>query len=216
MTGRSQVDSGFATSFEWGLVWTSIVAVERVVLHSGSVPMRGFMLNGFEKFARHRLGWDLATEESAGRDCRGAKRPGSWERVAFEDFWVRVEQTVQQSGVAAQDLLRDYGREMFQTLVHLPLRRPVTHDLFQFLQAIEAEMFPELDELVEDLDLPALGCQRLSGQALELVYVSSRKLGDLAEGLILGSIEHFQERVQLRRIDAAGDPGRVTFVLTRD
>ena len=35
-------------------------------------------------------------------------------------------------------------------------------------------------------------------------------------GLILGSIDHFREPVRRRRRDDPGDPGRVTFVLTRD
>ena len=178
--------------------------------------MRGFFLVGFEKYARRRLGRDLVPKEDTSRPIRATPRPRSWDHVAFEEFWGCVERLAQQSGVAPRDLLRDYGRELFQTLVHLPLRRSVTHDLFQFLQSIETELYPELDSLVADLDLPHLGCQRLSAEALELVYASPRRLGDLAEGLILGSIAHFQERVHLRRIDDPGDPGRVTFVLTRD
>jgi hypothetical protein len=178
--------------------------------------MRGFILNGFDKYARRRFGLDLATAGGPDRDSRGANRPRAWDHVDVADFWERVEQLAQQSGVAPDSLLRDYGREMFQTLVHLPLRRPAIQDLFEFLQAIETEIYPELDELVADLDLPHLDCQRISGQALEVVYVSPRQLGDLAEGLILGSIAHFQERVQLRRIDDPADPGRVTFVLTRE
>jgi hypothetical protein len=49
-----------------------------------------------------------------------------------------------------------------------------------------------------------------------MVYRSPRRLGDLAEGLLRGCIEHFGEEVEIRRQDLAGGPEQtVRFTLVR-
>ena len=49
-----------------------------------------------------------------------------------------------------------------------------------------------------------------------MTYTSSRHLGDLAEGLILGCIEHFGERIRIDREDLSDEhKSHICFRLTQ-
>ncbi|MFQ5771090.1 MAG: heme NO-binding domain-containing protein, partial [bacterium] len=51
---------------------------------------------------------------------------------------------------------------------------------------------------------------------LSMIYSSERGLADLAEGLILGCIDHFGERIELRKEDLSDGKGKtVRFILTK-
>lgn len=178
--------------------------------------MQGFILKGFRDYASRRFGTDVVNGVFEGSSVGGDRRLAAWDYVGPDEFSSVIERLAQQTGTTRSDLLIRFGEVMFQTLINLPLRQQRCLTLFRYLESIETGFCQELDELVPRLEFPGLACCRLGETTLEMVYASPLQLGDLAEGLIRGSILHFAEPVTLERFDDAADPARVRFVLTRE
>jgi hypothetical protein len=66
-----------------------------------------------------------------------------------------------------------------------------------------------------DSEVPRIECTCRGADRLEVVYRSPRRLGDLAEGLVRGCVDHFGERVAIDRVDVPGASGQTRFTLTR-
>jgi hypothetical protein len=84
------------------------------------------------------------------------------------------------------------------------------------MESVEPGFYRELLDLFPDLELPRLTCTRIGSQTMQVDYDSPRRLGDLAEGLILAAIAHFPEEIALRRLDDQPEPGVIRFVLERE
>ena len=48
-----------------------------------------------------------------------------------------------------------------------------------------------------------------------MTYRSARNLSDLAEGMILGTADHFNERIEVKRESIQEDPLAVLFIITK-
>lgn len=70
-------------------------------------------------------------------------------------------------------------------------------NLFDFLQSIEGVIHKEVRKLYTNPSLPSLNCQIINEKELIMRYHSSRKLCYLAEGLILGASNHYQQPVKI-------------------
>lgn len=84
---------------------------------------------------------------------------------------------------------------------------------FNFLSTIENYIHPEVLKLYPDAQLPRFQVTQMSEKVLEVIYTSARPFGDLAEGLILGCIELFQEKIFVKREDSFVD-GQMKVVFT--
>lgn len=70
-------------------------------------------------------------------------------------------------------------------------------NLFDFLESIENVIHKEVRKLYTNPSLPSLDCQVINEKELIMRYHSSRKLCYLAEGLILGASNHYQQSVKI-------------------
>ena len=184
--------------------------------NSAISAMQGFVLKEFLKYASHRFGprqvervLEKVTLQS---NCQFA----CWKYVDPVELTELLEGMVRQTGLERRDILVGFGRQMFQTLINMPLMQPVGDNLFDFMESVEPGFYQELLDLFPDLELPRLTCTRIGSQTMQVDYDSPRRLGDLAEGLILAAIAHFPEEIALRRLDDQPEPGVIRFVLERD
>lgn len=119
------------------------------------------------------------------------------------------------TGEPVDKLLREFGRSLFRRLARaFPEFFEGVSGAFEFLEQVEDRIHVEVRKLYPDAELPRLKFARLESGAMEMLYESSRPFADLAEGLILGCGEHFNEalRVTRRKTNARGRDG-VTFTL---
>ena len=68
-----------------------------------------------------------------------------------------------------------------------------------FLESIENHIHVQVKKLYPDAELPQFKTKLLHEKKLEMIYASERHLGDLAEGLLMGAIEFFQQEASLKR-----------------
>ncbi len=89
-------------------------------------------------------------------------------------------------------------------------------DTFDFLESIENYIHVEVRKLYPDAELPTFETQRISESKLVMDYYSERAMGDLAAGLIQGTIEQYGESITFDKENIAGTDGKkVRFTLTK-
>jgi len=91
-----------------------------------------------------------------------------------------------------------FGHHLFGELNRrYPMFAKRTMTLFEFLDSIENVIHQEVRKLYMDASLPTLSCTIHSETEMTLTYKSPRKLCFLAEGLIHGAAEHYEEQIVL-------------------
>lgn len=120
-----------------------------------------------------------------------------------------------ETGIAVPDLLRTFGQQLFARFVgSYPQFFAGVQSTFDFLTNIEGYIHVEVRKLYPDADLPTFEYDTSEPGRLTMVYRSSRPFAALAEGLILGCIEHFGETIDVQREDlSAGQGMYVRFTL---
>ena len=84
-----------------------------------------------------------------------------------------------------------------------------------FLPMVESYVHLEVKKLYSDAELPSFTCVSPYPGRLEMTYRSARNFQDLAEGLILGTADHFNERINVERESVPDDPSAELFIITK-
>ena len=107
------------------------------------------------------------------------------------------------------DLVREFGRK---AIPHFAERYPqffAPHSgTRSFVLTLNEVIHPEVRKLFPGADVPTFEFSLPDERTVELAYVSTRRLCSFAEGLVLGSTEHYGETVQMRQTSCMkrGDP----------
>lgn len=120
------------------------------------------------------------------------------------------------TAIPVPELLREFGRYMFGGFVkHFPAFFEGVNSTFEFLPRVDSYVHLEVRKLYSDAELPEFTCDFPDPDTFHMTYRSSRHLQDLAEGLILGCIEHFGEHLAVSRKTPEGDPQATLFIVSR-
>lgn len=92
---------------------------------------------------------------------------------------------------------RMFGQYLFLELNGTyPMFSKQSANLFEFLESIESVIHKEVKKLFDNPNLPTLGTD-INKNVLMMTYTSSRKLCFLAEGLIFGAAEYYNEKIHI-------------------
>jgi len=119
-------------------------------------------------------------------------------------------------GVPGPALLQSFGTALFGRLVRgYPAFFVGMRSTIDLVSRYETHVAAEVAKLAPAFPLPSLALVRRKGRPVEVLYRSPDGLADLAEGLLAGSVAHFEERLRVTRgrADASGCSAR--FVLGR-
>lgn len=113
-------------------------------------------------------------------------------------------------------LLKIYGHHIFKVFAtHYPQFFDGVNDAFSFLESIENHIHVEVRKLYPDAELPTFESERIGDNQLRLTYMSSRKMGDFAHGLIEECMSHFNESSEVVIESVENDGATIKFVITR-
>ncbi len=117
--------------------------------------------------------------------------------------------------ILPSNLLKDFGRYLFKHFwVNFPAFFEGINSSFEFLTLVNSYIHLEVQKLYEDTELPTFICTFPEPDRLHMKYQSRRDLPDLAEGLILGCIEHYQEALSVQRESLPEDPPATLFIIS--
>lgn len=132
-----------------------------------------------------------------------------------KDMFIMVGKLSEIKGIPVPALLTIFGEYFFTTLktkYPLFLDKP---NLFSFLYSIDQYIHPEVIKLYPDAELPKFEAEIKSDNEMMLNYMSSRKLSDLAIGLIKGAAKHFKEDVDIVKVVEDGEGQKVLLKVNK-
>ena len=123
----------------------------------------------------------------------------------------------EESDVDIPLLVKTFGIYLFGRFVEMyPSFFENNLSSFDFLQLIENHVHVEVKKLYPDAELPSFQTRLIDDNTLEMIYQSKRPFAPLAEGLMQGCIEYYNENVNVDITDLSGGENKhVRYVLTR-
>lgn len=115
------------------------------------------------------------------------------------------------TGTPAADLVRSFGCHLSGSFAKgYPAFFARSGNFFDFLESIEAHIHVEVRKLYPDAELPTFSVEQRTPTRLVLQYRSPRRMGHLAEGLILGSARQFGVEARVQATPVEGSDGQGT------
>ncbi|WP_044871337.1 heme NO-binding domain-containing protein [Pseudomonas sp. LFM046] len=179
--------------------------------------MKGVVFTEFLELVENRFGLEALDDviNRAHLDNDGAYTAvGTYEHQDMVKLVVALSEV---TGVTVPDLIRTFGEYLFKrfTLGYPRLFQGV-NSTFDFLSSIEHHIHVEVRKLYPDAELPTFAYESQGPDRLVMIYQSRRPFADLAEGLIRGCIEHYDESIEVQREDLeSGAINRSRFTLVR-
>ncbi len=179
--------------------------------------MKGVIFTEFADMVEEKFGPDMLDHIIDQSDLPSG---GSYTAVGTYDHAEMVTLVVAlsaETGIPAKDLILVYCDHLFKRFTVLyPAFFENEKNVFDFMKCVDAYIHVEVKKLYPDAELPRIECKDHSDSKLEVVYHSSRHLGDVAEGLIRGCVNHFGESIEIERNDHTnGDDAQVQFFLKK-
>lgn len=177
--------------------------------------MLGAVFTEFLEMVEDKFSYDVADTilEKAGLDHSGAfTAVGNYDHHQMVKL---VAALSQETGTPIDDLIKAFGTHLFaQFAKKYAMFFSGNQGCLDFLEGIEDKIHHEVLKLYPNAELPKFDCVRVSPSRLEMTYTSKRPFGDLAHGLIAGCGAHFNENLQIQRIDIDGSH-KVQFNITK-
>lgn len=123
----------------------------------------------------------------------------------------------EESDVDIPLLVRTFGVYLFGRFVEMyPIFFEENNSCFDFLQLIENHVHVEVKKLYPDAELPTFETKRINDTTLEMIYQSKRPFAPLAEGLMRGCIDYYNETIDVDIIDLSGGENKhVKYTLSK-
>ncbi|MEM8862177.1 MAG: heme NO-binding domain-containing protein [Chloroflexota bacterium] len=178
--------------------------------------MKGIVFTEFLEMVEEKFGWEMAEDLVDESDLPSG---GAYTSVGTYDHQEMVSMVItlsQKTDISVPDLLKTYGKHLFgrfRTLYGQFFEN--AEGIFDFLSSIDNYIHVEVRKLYPEAELPSFTYQNIDDHTLVLIYQSSRPFADFAEGLLMGSIEHFGQEINLFREDlnkADGTEAKFTLV----
>jgi hypothetical protein len=179
--------------------------------------MKGIVFTEFLDMAEDRFGADTIEkiiEEAALPSGAAYTSIGTYDHRELLQLVSRLSDA---TGTPVPVLVRVFGQHLFDRFVQgYPAFFKDVGSTFDFLQRVESYIHVEVLKLYPDAQLPHFEYARPRPGCMDMIYRSHCPFSDLAEGLILGCIEHFGEPIELERTNL-DEPGTtaVRFRLTQ-
>lgn len=133
----------------------------------------------------------------------------------FDELVSLLTHLSQNTNIPPNKLLYDFGDYLFKIfLKKYPEMFQYAHDGFTFLERVPQKIHIEVNKLYPDAELPHIETS-IEDNVLTMKYASSRKLGDLAKGLINGCMNHFDEKYSIHEEFLKQDGSELVFTITR-
>ena len=167
--------------------------------------MKGIVFTEFLELVENEFGLEVVQQiiDECELDTDGVYT--SVGTYSHKDMFKMVGKLSEIKGLPVPALLTVFGEYFFTTLKD---KYPVfveKPNLFSFLNSIDQYIHPEVLKLYPDAELPRFEAEIKSDNEMMLNYMSSRKMSDLAIGLIKGAANHFEEDVDVVKIGEEND-----------
>ncbi len=170
--------------------------------------MKGMVFSAFIEMVEERFSMDVSDqiiEESQLASGGAYTTIGTYDHG---EIIALVGRLSAHSGIPESKLLIAFGEYLFPSLVK---RHPfLLHGLdnaFDVMRKVDQYIHVEVRKLYPDAQLPVFNYEQPDENTLVMIYSSKRPFADLAEGMISGCIQYFDEHIAMERVDTGDEPG---------
>ena len=178
--------------------------------------MKGIIFTEFLALVEEKFGYEVVDKILASSKTQN---DGSYTSVGTYDHNELIDLVVALSSEVdadTSDLVKAFGGYLFQNFVKGYSETIAQfHSAFDLLEQVEGYIHVEVRKLYPGAELPTFSHVRHGEDTLEIVYNSKRPFADLCEGLMTECISHFDESIQLQRIDLVDDGTSAKFLLKK-
>ena len=171
--------------------------------------MKGVVFTEFLDFVAKRYGDDTVDDII---DASHLPSAGAYTAVGTYDHAEMVTlctALAERTGTPTADLVRGFGTHLSGTFAR-GYPAFFARSVFDFLESIEAHIHVEVRKLYPDAELPSFKVEQRTPTRLVMQYRSPRRMGDLAEGLILGTARQFGVEARVQTSAVEGSNGEAT------
>lgn len=118
-----------------------------------------------------------------------------------------VSHLSRETGTPMPLLVKTFGKYLIRVFISGFPQFFLSNDVFSLLKSVDGIIHVEVKKLYPDAELPKFIYQEPEPGILVLHYSSTRPFADLAEGLIIGLIEHYNEKIEINAVDTSGGSG---------
>ena len=177
--------------------------------------MKGIVFTEFLELVENEFGLEVVQQIIDECELETAGVYTSVGTYSHKDMFKMVAKLSEIKGIPVPALLTVFGEYFFTTLKD---KYPVfveKPNLFSFLNSIDQYIHPEVLKLYPEAELPRFDAEIKSDNEMILNYMSSRKMSDLAIGLIKGAANHFKENVDVVKIGEENDGQKVLLKVNK-
>jgi len=132
----------------------------------------------------------------------------------FAEMIAISEELSQQTKIAVPQLHQIFGKYAFGVFARKYENLIAGYDNpYDFLHHVEDIIHVEVLKLYPEAELPQFQSKKISDTEMDLIYLSSRKMADFAEGLLEGCFEHFETPVTVETELLKSDKSNVRFII---
>lgn len=169
--------------------------------------MKGIVFTELIEMVETDLGIEIADKMVRGAET---SNDGAYTSVGTYDHAELIRLVIslsEETGIAVSDLVRSFGKYLFSRFHELyPQFFVGSNSAIDFLPMVETYVHIEVRKLYPDAELPSFDCD-LNDGILRMTYTSKRPFADLAEGLILACVDHFNDNLDVSRVDLGKQDG---------
>ena len=179
--------------------------------------MKGIVFTEFLEMVEQKFGYELVDKMLTENELESK---GIYTSIGTYNYSEMIQLIVDLSArteIAIPILLKEYGKYFFD-VVHNSYSHffNTVPNAFVFLESIENHIHVEVKKIYPDAELPTFETKMIDQDTLEMIYHSERKMADFAEGLILRTLDHFQDPCIINRENVKEDGSIVKFLLVRN
>lgn len=174
--------------------------------------MKGLIFTSFIDLVEEKFGLEVTDELLSEVET---KTNGAYSNVGTYDHQELVAMVVWLSkkiNVPVTELLKLFGFTLFNKLMthHVGMVKNIKTP-FEMFELIDPFIHKEVKKLYPEAETPKFNSNRISPNELVLTYYSTRKMGDVAEGLIEGCFVYFDVKGEIKREFLTPDETTVKF-----
>lgn len=179
--------------------------------------MKGVVFTEYLEFIEDKFGYNIVDQLLSQTDLKSGgvyTAIGSYE---FNEMVTLLIKTCELTNENPDNILRMFGRHVYYFFIKsYPAFFKSARSSFDLLSNLDDKIHPEVLKLYPDAELPKFETERMDETTLVMVYKSSRKMSDFAEGLMEACLNHFNEQgtIEKEQLDEHGEICRFTIIKT--
>jgi hypothetical protein len=161
--------------------------------------MKGVVFTEYLEFIEDQFGFDVVDDMIEKAGVSGVyTQAGNYE---FNELFEMVKSLSEITEAPVGALIGAFAKHLFKKLVVI-YPKPVQEysNAFEFISNIDNVVHPEVKKLYPEAELPTFETVSHTNDTLVMKYKSTKPLMDLAQGLMEGCGEHYNEKLDISYI----------------